>query len=181
MALFDTLERLANLQMMAFYRNPQLKALPAVQIQILYYLTRCNGYSNTPGAVAEYLGLTKGTVSQSLGRLARDGWLEKHSDPRDKRLVRLYPTPTARTAVRSALDQDVIARAEAHLPAGGAELAHQLQTLLGEIQKQQGEQIFGECRYCRFHQQQDSQPQCGLTGEPLTAENASQLCREFSH
>ncbi|AFJ46355.1 MarR family winged helix-turn-helix transcriptional regulator [Shimwellia blattae] len=180
MTLFDTLERLANLQMMAFYRNPQLKALPAVQIQILYYLSRCNDYSNTPGAVAGYLGLTKGTISQSLGRLERNGWLEKHGDPRDKRLVRLVPTPQARQALASALDASSLAQAQPRLPAGGAELEHQLQLLLRDIQQQQGERIYGECRYCRFHQQQDGQRHCGLTGDPLTAENSRQICREFA-
>ena len=179
MALFDTLERLANLQMAAFYRNPQLKALPAVQIQIIYYLARCNTYSNTPGAVAEYLGLTKGTVSQSLGRLEHGGWLEKCSDLRDKRLVRLALTARTRDAIASALEAAPLAQVQQRLPGGGTELEQQLQGLLREIQQQQGGRIFGECRYCRFHHRQGNQSQCGLTGDLLDTENSGQICREF--
>ncbi len=40
--------------------------LQPVHFQVLNYLSRCNKYSNTPAAVANYLGMTRGTVSQSL-------------------------------------------------------------------------------------------------------------------
>lgn len=87
--LFDILERLVSLQTGRLYRHPQLKGLPAIWVQIIYYLTRCNGYSNTPAATTEYLDLTKGTVSQSLNKLESEGWLTKENDGRDKRIVHL--------------------------------------------------------------------------------------------
>jgi hypothetical protein len=37
--------------------------LQPVQFEALHYLTRCNRYSDTPMAVTEFLGQTKGTVS----------------------------------------------------------------------------------------------------------------------
>ena len=42
-----------------------------VQLEALEFLTQCNRYSDTPQAVAEFLGLTKGTVSQT-GNPRRD-------------------------------------------------------------------------------------------------------------
>ena len=49
------------------------EALQPVHLQALIYLARANRYSNTPQALAEYLGLTKGTVSQTLLLLDRQG------------------------------------------------------------------------------------------------------------
>nr|MBA3613554.1 MarR family transcriptional regulator [Nitrospirales bacterium] len=62
----DVLERLTNLQRMEARAFGLRYGLQPVQMEALTYLTQCNRYSNTPQAVAEYLGLTKGTVSQSL-------------------------------------------------------------------------------------------------------------------
>ena len=60
--------------------------LPAVQWTILHYLRQANRYSNTPQALGEYLGLTKGTVSQSLKRLEARGWVKRVADARDGRV-----------------------------------------------------------------------------------------------
>lgn len=50
---------------------------------------------------------------------------------------------------------------------------------LREMQKNQGARLFGECRFCRFHQQQNGRLWCGLTGEPIPAESVTLICREF--
>ena len=44
-----------------------------VQLAMLGYLRDANRYSNMPQCLAEYLGLTKGTVSQSLKILEERG------------------------------------------------------------------------------------------------------------
>ena len=38
--------------------------LQPVHFQVLNYLMRCNKYSDTPAALTNYLGMTRGTVSQ---------------------------------------------------------------------------------------------------------------------
>lgn len=48
-----------------------------VQWAILGYVRDANRYSNTPQALAEYLALTKGTVSQSLKLLEARGWINR--------------------------------------------------------------------------------------------------------
>ena len=67
--LFDLLERLSSLTPVWFREHRQLSELQPIQLSALMYLGRCNRYSNTPLAVTEYFGLTKGTVSQSLKAL----------------------------------------------------------------------------------------------------------------
>jgi DNA-binding MarR family transcriptional regulator len=45
--------------------------LQPVQLEVLNYLSSCNRYSDTPMAVTEYLGQTKGTVSQTIKTLEK--------------------------------------------------------------------------------------------------------------
>ena len=66
--LFDLLERLSSLTRVWFRQHPLLADLQPIQLSALLYLARCNRYSNTPLAVTEYLGLTKGTVFTAGGR-----------------------------------------------------------------------------------------------------------------
>lgn len=68
-ALFDLFERLSSLMRMWYRQHPLLVNVQPTHLSALRYLARCNRYSNTPLAVTEYLGLTKGTVSQSLKAL----------------------------------------------------------------------------------------------------------------
>ncbi|MCD1127751.1 MarR family winged helix-turn-helix transcriptional regulator [Jinshanibacter sp. LJY008] len=179
MTLFDILERLANLQQSYFYRDPQLRHLPSVQISALYYLSRCNHYSNTPGAVAEYLGFTKGTISQSLRKLESQGWIIREGDNHDKRIVRLFITNKARDILYGVISQNAIDQACTSLPHQGESLQAQLLLLLRQLQKQENQRIFGECYQCRFHQTEQGKPYCGLTKEPIPEENTRLICREF--
>ena len=65
------------------------RGLKLVHARILDYLANCSSHSDTPMAVAEYLSLTKGTVSQSISVLERKGYLNKTPDSTDKRVVHL--------------------------------------------------------------------------------------------
>jgi len=76
--------------------------LKPVQWEVLRFLQRANRFSRTPGAVTAWLGITKGTVSQSLNALERSGYVRKLADADDKRVVRLALTPNG----KSLLDND---------------------------------------------------------------------------
>lgn len=80
----DLIERLGNLVRADVRAVCHASGVRPVQLEALHYLTQCNRYSDTPQAVAEYLGLTKGTVSQTLKVLEEKGLLKKRSDPGDK-------------------------------------------------------------------------------------------------
>ncbi|MNP76150.1 hypothetical protein D3C76_1733400 [compost metagenome] len=59
-----------------------------------------------------------------------------------------------------------------------------LERLLGEllrtIQRQNDVPGFGLCKTCRFHQQRDGEPFCGLTLEPLARPSIELICREHA-
>ncbi|MEN0105559.1 MAG: MarR family winged helix-turn-helix transcriptional regulator [Pseudomonas sp.] len=176
--VFDLLERLASLSRIWFRQNPLLAELQPIQLSALMYLARCNHYSNTPLGVTDYLGLTKGTVSQSLKALEAKGLISKSQSERDKRSVHLVLSDAARELLDALLPPTFLAEGEA----GMGERRAQLQDLLGEllrnVQLSTDVPSFGLCASCRFHQQVDGQPFCGLTQEFLAHGDEALICRE---
>ncbi|MBZ9782127.1 MarR family transcriptional regulator [Pseudomonas sp. REP124] len=176
--LFDLLERLSSLTRVWFREHPLLTDLQPIQLSALMYLGRCNRYSDTPLAVTEYLGLTKGTVSQSLKALEGKGLLTKQPDDRDKRSVHLKLTPPAQALLDAVTPPDFLASAAQRMGADAQVLEGLLMELLRNIQRGEDVPGFGLCRTCRFHQTVAGGAFCGLTQEPLEAREIELICRE---
>ncbi|MDG1431396.1 MAG: MarR family winged helix-turn-helix transcriptional regulator [Paracoccaceae bacterium] len=51
------------------------------------YLGQANRFSRSPSHVAEYLGTTRGTVSQSFKSLVQKGYVTEHRSKFDKRII----------------------------------------------------------------------------------------------
>jgi DNA-binding MarR family transcriptional regulator len=151
-----------------------------VQGAILAYLRDANRYSNTPQALAEYLALTKGTVSQSLKLLEAHGWIARNNDDTDRRVVRLTLTRAGRERIDETAVNDWRTAGEA-LPATERRVAEAaLERLLGRWQQARGGRTFGVCRTCRHFQPGKSEHLCGLTGETLSERDSSRICREHT-
>lgn len=149
-----------------------------VQWAILGYLRDANRYSNTPQALAEYLSLTKGTVSQSLKLLESHGWVARQGDATDRRIVRLALTEAGRARLDAAADE-AWAAAIAALPAADQAAAEtSLRRLLSGWQQTRQGRTFGVCCTCRHFQPGSPEHRCGLTGEPLSEDDSTRLCRE---
>jgi DNA-binding MarR family transcriptional regulator len=126
--------------------------------------------------VADYLGLTKGTVSQSLILLETKGLIGRGPDARDRRVVRLALTPLGRVLAESAQREGAAPwrTAAGALPKGLTEVQRRLQRL-------EGRRSFGACRTCRHHLTEGPERwRCGLTGEPLSQEDGERICREHA-
>ena len=159
--------------------------LPPVQLHALDYLSRCNRYSDRPAAVAEYLGITKGTASQSLRVLMEAGLIEKHTNPDDRRSVHLLVTDEGRDVVAASGSKVLLDKALAELPSEtSASLGEGLRDLLRAMQRANAGRSFGVCRTCRHFQTSDGSDfsedayRCGLTQEALSAADSSLICRE---
>lgn len=148
-------------------------ALP--QLRALHYLARCNRYSDTPAAVGEYLGATKGTTSQTLTTLERKGLVEKVKDPEDKRLIHCHLSEAGRALVDQTLPSPLLR--EVDLPSG---LARRLEDWLRALQQASGRRAFGLCHTCAHFTRLPQGFQCGLTGEPLSVDDSRRLCREHT-
>lgn len=178
--LFDLLERLSSLTRVWFREHPKLSDLQPIQLSALMYLGRCNRYSNTPLAVTEYLGLTKGTVSQSLKALESKGLLIKTQDTRDKRSVHLELTAPARELLDAVAPPDFLLSAARRMGARSQDLEGLLLELLRNIQQVENVPSFGLCRTCRFHQTVEGGAFCGLTQELLEPIEVDLICREHA-
>jgi DNA-binding MarR family transcriptional regulator len=151
-----------------------------IQWSILNYLRLANRYSNTAQALAEYLSLTKGTVSQSLKLLEANGWIRRETDAADRRIVRLALTRAGRQRL-DASSADAWRDSVASLPAAERKAAEQaLASLLRTWQLERGRRSFGVCASCRHFQVRaaDDAHRCGLTGEPLSEADSLLICRE---
>lgn len=175
--LHDIIERLAML-LRADSRRQGKEALQPIQRAALEYLARCNRLSDTPAAVTDFLRLTKGTVSQTLGVLVRRRLIEKKRDEQDHRVVHLALTPAGRRVVAkrsrvwrqacAALDDKQMARAGA---------------LLGDMvraaERASAARAFGDCPSCGLlRTTADGHQRCGFTDELLTAAEIHKICRE---
>lgn len=181
--LLELVERLGNLIQVELRRAAGEEGLQAVHLQALAYLDRANRYSNTPQALAEYLGSTKGTVSQSLLLLYRRGLIERRPDPKDGRVVRLGLSAKGKKLLRraAALEKAWQMAIDCQDEAAIEAAVQVLRQTLTDFQRQRGGRSFGVCRTCRhFLQEGAGGFRCGLTSESLTLQDSERLCREHA-
>lgn len=155
--------------------------LKPTQWEALRYLARANRFSRTPSGLTAYLGMTKGTVSQTLNALERKGLLRKRSDPADRRQLRIELTAKGRRL----LAQDpleALRQAAAALPAAQRRgLQAGLEDLLTETLRRRDGRPFGLCRTCRFFEAKapgGAPHRCALLEVPLSEDDSTQICVE---
>jgi DNA-binding MarR family transcriptional regulator len=180
--IYEYLERIANLIRTDIRKTGLNFGLQPVQLEALHYLSRCNRYSNTPVAVAEFLGLTKGTVSQTLGVLEMNGLIEKQADSCDRRVVHLILTQKGQKVMAETIPPHVLISAlEKRSNTDQQGIVSLLQSLLHEMQIAHGLKTFEACKTCRYHAiEEDGRRCCHLTSELLTEIDAVKICREHT-
>lgn len=180
MPIYAYLERISNLIRTETRKAGLAEKLQPVQLEALYYLSHCNRYSNTPAGVTEYLGLTKGTVSQTLGVLETAGFIEKRPDFKDRRVVHLQITDAGQQVISDLFPPRALTKTlETMSESAQNALEVQLGALLRALQTGNQYKTFGVCQSCRFHRiEEDDSRRCGLTGETLQLSDGEKICRE---
>ena len=155
--------------------------LKPVQWEILRYLAKANRFSRSPSAVTQYLGITKGTVSQSITTLQSKGLLDKVLSATDKRSVSLALTNQGQALVAQDPSEYFDQALASMPPQDLAQATQTLQTLLTESLKKAGNQPFGQCQTCTHFRSQVSNGQphfCALLNVPLNEQDAELICVE---
>jgi DNA-binding MarR family transcriptional regulator len=180
--LFDSIERIAALVRAEERRRCAEFGLQPVHLQVLDYLSMCNQYSDTPAAVSNYLGMTRGTVSQTLLLLEKKGLVSKTADTVDKRVVHLQITVAGKDLLKQAKPVDLFQQASTILAqqrdASDCE-AFFLQALAA-LQKANKSQSFGLCQTCKYFTQKSKGAMCGLTKAHLSKSDSEKICQEHS-
>lgn len=180
LVMLQLVDRLGHLIRADMRRIGAQEGLQPVHIEALLYLSQANRFSNTPQAVAEYLGVTKGTISQSLLLLDRRGLIERYQDELDRRVVRLR--------VSSQGEQFLAAMQ----PAAGWQAATRnisanrvrnsvsaLRETLYAVQAQSTGRTFGICNTCAYCQRRSQRTHhCGMFAERLSGPDTRMICRE---
>ncbi len=173
----ELIERLARL----VTNEGHAHGLKPAQWEALRYLARANRFSRTPGGLTAYLGLTKGTVSQTLMALERAGLIRKTANPGDRRSIRLDLTEKG-TALLALDGMATIRAAFAALPPPlRAALGEGVAALVRSVLAARAGRAFGICRDCR-HFAADARGKdlhyCQLLRQPLEEAEAGQICQE---
>ena len=178
--IYDYLERLNNLLRADSRRGGAEYGLQPIQLEALHYLSICNRYSDTPMATTEYLGQTKGTVSQTLKVLENKGLLTRHADSADKRLVHLKVSRDGKKLLKASIPTPLFTRAcEALTDKNQSKILKALEELLVTMQQTNNMKTFGVCYSCQYHQKVgNNRFYCNLTKEALSAEDVQLICRE---
>ena len=170
-ALLDRVARLASADAWNAQLNP-------TQLAALDFLSRANRFSRAPSHVAEYLGATRGTVSQTLKSLERKGFVSETRSSTDKRRTSYAPTKTGLDALSG--EQEILqALAEIPLPIR-VQLEAGLRGVLSTLLNRRDGRAFGVCRTCRYHQTGADGAYCQLLETTLTAEETDQICQEHA-
>jgi len=178
-SLQGTLERLTTLVRGDLRASLLEYGLQPVQFEALYYLSKCNRYSDTPMAVTEYLGQTKGTISQTLKVLEREGLIKKKGDVLDKRVSHLALTEAGQEIINKVVPSLLLSRGLTTLPEKQQkEIEDNLVKLLRAVQQGNELKSFGQCASCSHNIKSANGILCGLTEESLTEADTQLICRE---
>jgi DNA-binding MarR family transcriptional regulator len=178
-SVFDIVERIGALIRAEERKKCTEFGLQSVHLQVLDYLSRCNKYSDTPATLSNYLGLTRGTVSQTLLLLNNKGYVEKTTDTLDRRVVHLSLTTDGLALLQKAKPSELFDQAIEMM--GGNTLGkcdNALKTVLVALQKANKSQSFGLCKTCKFFTPTPEGHLCGLTKEGLSEEDSERICQE---
>jgi DNA-binding MarR family transcriptional regulator len=170
-----TLERISSLFRTELRAAAGEHDLKLVQLEALIFLSVANRYSDTAGAMAEYLGVTKGTVSQTLLALERRGLIAKTPDPDDGRVLHCRLTADGASIAKSTHPIHALADTS---EADGAAAQSAATELLRQLQRGRGLRTFGQCDSCALFEERGSRYRCGLTGERLSRDDSTRVCRE---
>lgn len=173
------LERIGALMQQSVRDDATRQGLLPIHVQVLHYLSRANHYSDIPIAIAEYFGITRGTVSQTLAVLERKGLLRKQADARHGKRVHLILTPAGAALLKGSWAEQ-LEQALAAVPGGTRTLEPALRQLLAALQRLNGQRPFGQCNQCAHFLTEPLTARCGLTGEALAQGQTVRICREWA-
>ena len=180
--VFDLIERIAALIRSEERKKCTVVGLQTVHLQALNYLSRCNKYSDTPAALTNYLGMTRGTVSQSLSLLEKKGYIKKTANINDRRVIHLELLPEGKTILEQAQPAELFIKAAAMMEKKGDIINYEtaFANMLTALQKANQSQSFGICKTCHYFTTMDDSFLCGLTKEQLSESDSEKICQEHT-
>lgn len=168
----ELINRLARLDTMQAWDGD----LNPTQTAVLEYLGRANRFSRSPSQVANYLGSTRGTISQSLKSLGQKGYVVEQRSSADKRTIRFDLTDKGQDVAQTS---NFVVKAITELDEQTSiDLSKSLEGLLAQLLKQNEGRPFGVCKECVHFSAKRGAGYCTLLSQALTKVETTQICHE---
>ena len=176
--LLDRMGRIAHGLQFALGLNP-------AQWEALRFLARANRYSRSPSALAEFLGTTKGTASQTLIALESKGFVKRTRRASDRRSVDLEVTPSGLELIEKD-PMGMVLDAASRLSRDDCEAMNAaLGQLVENLRRSIGLPEFGPCFDCVHFCQDRVEPEaetvcrCALSHDVLPLHDLHRVCTSF--
>ncbi len=177
--VFDLIERMSALIRSEERKKCTELGLQPVHLQVMDYVSRCNRYSDTPAALTNYLGMTRGTVSQTLLLLEKKGYIKKTADVNDRRMVHLSLLAEGDAILNKARPADLYRQASAIFNDNDNQ-ENVFVNALTALQKANKSQSFGLCKTCKYFTIIPDGFFCALTKEQLSQIDSEKICQEHT-
>ncbi len=177
--VFDLIERMAALIRSEERKKCTELGLQPVHLQVMDYLSRCNRYSDSPAALTKYLGMTRGTVSQTLLLLEKKGYIQKIADVNDRRMVHLSLLTEGHAILTKAHPADLYSQASVIFNSNNSQ-ENVFVNALTALQKANKSQSFGLCKTCKHFTTSQDGFFCNLTKEQLSQKDSEKICQEHT-
>ncbi|MCX7560697.1 MarR family transcriptional regulator [Sulfitobacter sp. F26204] len=150
--------------------------LNPAQRTALEYLARANRFSRSPSQVADFLGTTRGTASQTLKALMRKGLVREEASGSDKRSISYQVTDAGLVQLNA---PSLLGRSLEELPGDTLpDLAETLRSLLATAADLHGARPFGVCKECQHFRSRKHGGHCALLQLSLLQHETGQICHE---
>ena len=172
--LFERIARIVQNDMLS-------EGIKPTHWEALRYLSKANRFSCTPSALTAYLGVTKGTVSQSINALERKGLINKKAIASDKRLVNLSLTVKGKNLLKKDPLNELTSVVSDMSEIDQLELINGLKKLLIKTLDKREQKPFGACKSCMYFQKnvaEGSPHRCGLLEVALNEDDSEKICFE---
>lgn len=180
------LEQLARLAHAQAWRGESGRRMPPVQASVLRLLAGA-GQGLRAARLAERLGVTAASLSDTLKTMEAHGWVERQPDPADRRatLLRLSRKGRVQAALKLQPDRGMAGLLQALDDADLAALLRSTQLLIAEAQRQGLATGLRTCTGCRFFRPYASDDAgrphlCGFTGQPFGDLDLRSDCAEHA-
>lgn len=154
--------------------------LVPAQWEALRYLARANKYSLTPSMVADFLGTTKGTASQTLRSLESKGYIKRVQSQLDKRVTNVSPTKAGLKKLGADPLGSILKQVDDNDSEENILLLKSLERLLSLMKHHNNGCHFGYCPHCQNFQPNGRTGYCKISKEELADRDMIKICAKFN-
>jgi len=161
------------------------EGLTQTQWTALRYFGGANRFSRTISAFAEFHATTRGTASQTVKTLVKNGYLKRTPSEQDRRSACFDLTENSLALLARDPFESLVTAAGELSNTSRQVMARGLDQMLRVLAEQYDKKLFGVCTKCEYLRtgvcckSNESDYQCELLGESLMESETEQLCVNF--